>query len=209
VSAFPRCAPVDSESSARGVGQFANFTACSRLAVCFFPSVVRPVASAVETERPPLGVFGVGQPLRDEPKPLPDVERARHWTWETHRPDGVVFSLQVIANKIEPSMSNCCRNLLTKDCCRAALAEEAKPRRPKVARIVTPSLGAGRREGLAGATAGPYRSVVGPAGESKGKRPAANPAEEVALNEPVEISRANIGNTPFIDFTVRNLPLPD
>src|SRR5690606_31333446 len=25
--------------------QLANFTACSRLAVCFFPSIVRPVAS--------------------------------------------------------------------------------------------------------------------------------------------------------------------
>jgi hypothetical protein len=39
-------------------------TACSRLAVCFFPSAVFPVASifSIDMERPPLGVFGVGHP---------------------------------------------------------------------------------------------------------------------------------------------------
>ena len=31
--------------------------------MCFFPSIVRPVASifSIDIERPPLGVFGVGQ----------------------------------------------------------------------------------------------------------------------------------------------------
>ena len=47
-------------------GPFENFTACSSDAVCFRPSAVRPVASilSVLTDRPPLGVFGVGQPAK-------------------------------------------------------------------------------------------------------------------------------------------------
>ena len=63
------CSDVESvaclASCAVGVPQPANFTACSRLAVCLRPSVVRPVASIVSmlTERPPDGVAGVGQPL--------------------------------------------------------------------------------------------------------------------------------------------------
>lgn len=60
----------------------------------------------------------------------------------TRRPDGVTFSFQVIANKVEPPVGNRTFNLLTKDDVRAALSDEAKPRRPKVARIIAPSLGA-------------------------------------------------------------------
>jgi hypothetical protein len=63
VSGVPRCAPVDSESSAFGVGQLANFATCSRLTVCLRPSSVLPVALIFPGAelRPPLGVFGVGQ----------------------------------------------------------------------------------------------------------------------------------------------------
>jgi hypothetical protein len=45
------------------VDQFVNFTACSRLAVCFTPSTVFPVASidSMLMLRSPLGVQGVGQ----------------------------------------------------------------------------------------------------------------------------------------------------
>ena len=57
---------------------------------------------------------------------------------ETDRPDGVAFAFQVIANKVEPSVSNRCFNLLTKEDWRAALADEAMPRWPKMARIAPP-----------------------------------------------------------------------
>jgi hypothetical protein len=42
----------------------ANFTACSSIAACFLPSAVIPVGSifSIETDRPPLGVHGLGQP---------------------------------------------------------------------------------------------------------------------------------------------------
>jgi hypothetical protein len=106
-------------------------------------------------------------------------------------------------------MSNCCRNLLTKDDWRAALAEEAKPRRPKVARIVSPNLGACAREGLAGAGARPNRSGVVPSGKSEGVTPAADAGEEVALKEAIDVGGLNIGNTPFIDFAIGNQPFLD
>jgi hypothetical protein len=113
---------------------------------------------------------------------------------ETDRPDGVAFSFQVIANKIEPSVGNRAFNLLTKDCVRLALLDEAKPRRPKVAGIISPSLGACRTEGLAGAATGPNRSVVIPSGESEGVAPAPDPGEEVALGESSEVGGMDFGN---------------
>jgi hypothetical protein len=60
-----------------GVGHAVNFTACSRLAVCFFPSSVRPVASIASmlTLRPPLGVFGVGQLVSCTVRPRYSVVR--------------------------------------------------------------------------------------------------------------------------------------
>lgn len=73
-----------------GVGPCSNvnFTACSKLAVCFLPSTVRPVASilSIDVDRPPLGVHGVGQPVNHNgaacpsvsPKPLPFPVRSRH-----------------------------------------------------------------------------------------------------------------------------------
>jgi len=63
-----------------------------------------------------------------------------------------------------------------------------------VARIVAPSLGAGIREGLAGAAPGPDGPVVGPSGEPERERPAPDPGKEMALGEPGEISGGNIGN---------------
>jgi hypothetical protein len=85
-----------------------------------------------------FGTSGVRHP----PQSLSDVERADTASRETDRPRGVAFSLQVIAYKVEPAVGNRCFNLLTKHRVRAALADEAKPGRPKVARIVAPKTGA-------------------------------------------------------------------
>jgi hypothetical protein len=62
-------------------------------------------------------VDGVGQlaSCGHEPEPLPNVRCPDARSRQTDRPDGVAFSFQVIANKIEPAVSNRCRNLLTKD----------------------------------------------------------------------------------------------
>jgi|TARA_R110000824_G_scaffold301238_1_gene489255 hypothetical protein len=128
-------------------------------------------------------LLGVGH----EPQPLSDVRSPDATSRKTDRPDGVAFSFQVIANKIEPPVTNRAFNLFTKDDVRLALADELKPRRPKVARIVSPSLGARRAEGLTGARTCPNRSVVIPAGESEGVAPAPDPGKEVALGETGEV----------------------
>jgi hypothetical protein len=101
-------------------------------------------------------------------------------------------------------MSNCRFNLLTNEAVRAALADEAKPRRPKVARIIAPSLGAGARERLEGTGAGPDGSGVRPSSESKSERPAPDAGEEVTLDKSIEVSGLNIDNASFVHFAIRN-----
>jgi hypothetical protein len=156
----------------------------------------------------PVGIslaFGVSH----EPEPLPDVERADTCSRETTRPDGVVLRFHVIANTVEPSVSNRCFNLFAKDDARAALRDELEPDRPKVARIVPASLGAGRREGLTGATAGPDGTVVRPASQPKSVRPAADACKEVALGKSAQIIWPNNGNGAFVNFAIRDMPSLD
>ena len=76
-----------------GVGQPANFTACSKLAACFRPSDIFPVASifSMSVDLPPLGVFGVGHPVN----PLPNVVGPRAVCTQYRSPAGVTFSFQV------------------------------------------------------------------------------------------------------------------
>jgi hypothetical protein len=46
--------------------------------------------------------------------------------------------------------------------------------------------------------------IVRPACQSSSKRPAANAGEEMALCEPMQVSRLDINNAPVIDHAVRN-----
>jgi hypothetical protein len=129
-----------------------------------------------------------------DPKSVPSVRRADAASRKIDRPDGVAVSFQVSENKVEPIEPVLARNLLTKDRDRSALADEAKPRRPKVARIVGTFACSRHAERLAGAASGPALSLGGPAGEAEGVSPAADPGEEMALSEPSEIVWGNIGN---------------
>jgi hypothetical protein len=122
------------------------------------------------------------------------VERADARSRQTDRPDGVAFTFQVIAKTVEPSEGNRARNLFTNDDDRAALANELEPRRPKVARITPASAGAGDRERLTGAAAGPHGSRIGPAGEPEGEAPSADAGEEMALAEAAHVVGSNIDN---------------
>jgi hypothetical protein len=109
-------------------------------------------------------------------------------------------------NKIEPSVFNRCFNLLTKDDSRAALADEIEPDWPEVSIISGAFLRASGTEGLAGATARPNRSVVGPPGKAQGVAPAAKAGEEMALHVSGKITGANILDTPCVNFTLGNMP---
>ena len=88
-------------SRAVAVGHPANFAACSKDAVCFFPSAVLPVASifSMLADRPPLGVQGVGHPLMadgSEEGALPDVRGADARRREIARPNGVTCGFQPV-----------------------------------------------------------------------------------------------------------------
>jgi hypothetical protein len=122
------------------------------------------------------------------------MRRADARSRQTDRPRGVAATFQVIANKIEPAVSNRALNLFAKQDARLALGNELEPRRPKMARIGAPSFAPGRGEGLAGTRAGPDGAIVGPSGEAQGDGPTPDPGEEVALVIPGEIARSNIDN---------------
>jgi hypothetical protein len=111
-----------------GVGQPANFTACSRLAVCFLPSAVLPVASifSIDIDRPPLDEIGVGHPVET----LSDVRCPRACSAQICRRSGVACAFQVSANMVKPGESSSAGNLLAKNACRTALADEVEERRP-------------------------------------------------------------------------------
>ena len=114
-------------------------------------------------------VCGVGHAafgrVCDEPQSLSDMRRPDARSRDTDRSEGVSFTFQVSLNKIEPSVPNRRFNLFTKDCVRAALADEIEPDRPQVALVCRSFSFAGGTEGLAGAASGPDATVVRPAGE--------------------------------------------
>jgi len=88
-------------------------------------------------------VFGLAQAAGGEVQPLPDVRRTDAARSKYRRPNGVVRSLQVRLNKVEPAVSNRRCNLLAKDRCRPKLADELKPMRPEVTRVAKPLAFAG------------------------------------------------------------------
>jgi hypothetical protein len=63
-------------------------------------------------------------------------------------------------------------------------------------------LRSGGREGLTGATACPYGSVVRPSGESKGKRPATNSGEEMALGVSLKVGGVECLDVSFINVSL-------
>src|SRR5581483_1005058 len=120
-------------------------------------------------------------------------------SWKYGRPAGVAFTFQVSENSIEPAPSNRRFNLLSKDCCRAALGDERKPRRPKVTLVIGRLAFAGGGEGLAGTTAAPNRSVVGPSGETQGIAPAADDGEEVALRVAAKVVGPHVDDAALVN----------
>lgn len=128
---------------------------------------------------------------------------------QTCRPAGVTFSLQVIENSIEPSVSNRALNLLAKDRARLTLADEPRPMRPEMSIVGAAFPFAGAAKWLTGATARPNRSVIGPASESQGVGPAADAGEEMALDEVSEVIGSHVLDVSIIDFAIGYQPCLD
>jgi hypothetical protein len=100
---------------------------------------------------------------------------------QNDRPAGVVFRFHVCEYSIEPPHANRALNLLSKDDCRAALADEVEHGWPEVAVVLVPFALARGRERLAGTRARPNRSVCWPSGKLQGKGPSADTAEVMDL----------------------------
>src|SRR5215469_2327115 len=150
-------------------------------------------------------VCGVGH----EVQPLPDVRRANAARSKYRLPNGVVRPFQVSLNKVEPAVSNRIINLLSKERCRSALADESRPIRPEVTRVIKPSALSCRAEAGTGATSCPNRSVVGPAGEPQGVTPHSDSGEEMALPESGDFLRLDFLDASFIDFAIRHHSRPN
>lgn len=129
---------------------------------------------------------------------LSDVRRTDARSRDTDRCEGVTDSFHVSLNKVEPTVSNCRLNLLTKDDCRLALADEIEEDGPEVPFVVDSCLFAGSAEGLAWAASGPDWPVVRPSGVAQGMGPDADPGEEVALGEFKQVVGSHIGDAPLI-----------
>lgn len=130
---------------------------------------------------------------------------------KSSRPDGVVCSLQVIANNVEPSgavrsfslspraldsLSDDIRrgDLLPEDDGRSAGVDELVEDGPEVALVVDAGSSTGLRERLTGRTARVARAVVRPTGETKRERPPQNAAKEVTLREALDVVRGDFGD---------------
>jgi hypothetical protein len=135
--------------------------------------------------------LGVGT---DEIETLTDVGSARAVCAQYRRRNGVAFRFQVSTNKVEPAVSNRSISLFTKDCSRAALADEIEPYRPEMTRVVKPLSFARNGEAGARAASGPHGPAVGPAGLPQGETPEASPGKEVALGVFGKVSGPNIDN---------------
>ena len=148
----------------------------------------------------------VTHPLCDEEEPLSDVRGADARSAQIDRPDGVARTFQVSVYSVEPSEAVLARNLLSKDDWRAALADEIEPGGPEVALVSEPSTLPGGGKGLAGAASGPHGPVVGPAGESQGVGPDADPGESMELRRGGDLFWLEVCDGTGIDSSRGDVP---
>jgi hypothetical protein len=152
---------------------------------------------------------GVFRPFRDPPEALSDVGRADARSAEINRPAGVARSFQVSRYKVEPTETVLARNLLAKDNWRAALVDEVEPVRPEVPLVSSPASLACRAERLARAGSGPHASRVGPSCPAKGKAPASDASEEVALVVAAQFVWVDIPYVPLVHVARCDMPSRD
>jgi hypothetical protein len=141
-----------------------------------------------------------------EVKPLPDVCPTDTARSKYDLPNGVRLRFQVSLNKVEPAVSNAVISLFSKDCCRAALADEFLPIRPEMARVIKPAAFACCRETGAGAASGPHMPVVGPSGAPERETPEPSSGEEVALGVFHKVACSDILDAPLVHYPVGDRP---
>ena len=119
------------QSRVVGVGHVANCAAIGRINPNPLPLIPLPFTAsrrashAVPVFPESIDALGVGHPYGSKEEPLSDVRRPDARSAQIGGPDGVALCFQVSSNKVEPREASSTRNLLSKDDCRAALADEA------------------------------------------------------------------------------------
>ena len=191
----------DFQSRAAAVGQLASTAAIDKSCGEPLRSISRNDPSRERTFFSPSALRAVGHPIQ----PVSDVRSTDARSRKRDRPEGVVQAFQVILNKVEPRFCVLARNLLSKDDCRAALADEVEPARPEVPLVSKSSAFACRAERLARTGTGPNRSIIWPAGGTKRVAPDADAGEEVALREAVEITRVDVFDASLVDDSISDV----
>jgi hypothetical protein len=158
-------------------------------------AISRNAPSSVRQFFSPSVARGVGQPV----EALSDLVRARATSRERDRPEGVTQRFQVILYKVDPRVCVAARNLLSKDSCRAALADEVMEGRPEVPLVSKPKTLAWRGERLAWAGARPDRAVVRPAAQPQCEGPPSDAGEEVTLREAAQFGWPHVFDASLID----------
>lgn len=151
-------------------------------------------------------LVGVGHPYGTEEQPLSDVRSPDARSAQIRSPDGVALSFQVSANNVEPREASPARNLLSKDDCRAALADEAEPLGPEVALVVEAEALTGAGEGLAGTASGPDGPVVRPPSKAESVGPGPDAGEGVELHGIREVRRCDVRDAGGIDGSRSDVP---
>jgi hypothetical protein len=151
-------------------------------------------SSRLSSQRESVSFIDTAVGVGHEEQPVPDVRCANAVCAQYRRRNGVAFRFQVCRNKVEPAVSNRRINLFSKDDWRAALADEPKPFRPEVTRVVKPLAFASRREGWTRAASGPHWSAVGPSCVAECETPETRACKEMTLGVLSEFPRSNIDN---------------
>tara|TARA_R110002126_G_scaffold39291_4_gene116707 strand:- start:487 stop:912 length:426 start_codon:yes stop_codon:yes gene_type:complete len=141
-----------------------------------------------------MWAVGFPQVFSNPIEPLSDVGRVHRASRDINSPAGVVFSRQISADSVEPTVASRSRNLLSHNDRWPAGTDEAMEVGPQVPWIVDTCSLARDRERLARRGASPDWPIVWPSGESERVAPSANPGEEVALGVACQIGRLNIDN---------------
>lgn len=124
---------------------------------------------------------------------------------ERNSPEGILHGFHVSLYKVDPRICVFARNLLSKDDCRLALADEPMEVRPEVPLVIKPTSRACRAERLARTGTSPNRSIIGPAGAAKGVGPSADAGEEMALGVGLEVIWVNILDRSFVNVAWRDV----
>jgi hypothetical protein len=166
-----------------------------------------PRSSLLHPDPFPSHAVGVGSGSK-EIKPVSCVRRARASRTQTGRPEGVTRTFQVRRNSVEPVEASRTCNLLAKDDCRSALADETEPSGPQVPLVVGSPLPARSRERLTWAASGPNGSVICHPGKPESVGPSTDASEEVGWAVP-DVGWVEVGDAAALDSSMRDVAPSD